>query len=452
MDRQSTFRRVNTYTYDSANRLTMVNSPSSVVEYSYNGLGDRLTQNNVHYTLDLNAGLTQVLDDGTNTYLYGNGRISQTGNSTEYFLGDALGSVRQLTNEAAEVTLTKAYEPYGEEAWSYGAGQTAYGFAAEWTDANGLIHLRARYYAPEQGRFFQQDSWDGDPYSPATLNPYEYGLNNPVLYTDPSGYCVGIAAGADTLVCMILGGAVAGFALGIAAGGIFGLATYHEALIGNCGCEMQQNAIEAGSIGYYAGSLAITGGLIGGVAGAVAAAAPVLAFIVGAGGILVSTADVIKTYNIIKYETGRITSCTLLRALFDLAGILGGGLVIKGVINSFRTGGSWLKWSNAKSTISANSRGTPYPDVNVRGYGKILFPEGPYTPNNTALRSSFTNSYKGQFKAWWIKNGRLWPTGSVEIHHIKPLQFGGTNAFENLVPLSPPTHLRFTLWWKFFTP
>ena len=27
------------------------------------------------YTLDLNAGLTQVLADGTNTYLYGNGRL-----------------------------------------------------------------------------------------------------------------------------------------------------------------------------------------------------------------------------------------------------------------------------------------------------------------------------------------------------------------------------------------
>jgi len=29
------------------------------------------------YTLDLAAGLTQVLADGTHTYLYGNGRIAQ---------------------------------------------------------------------------------------------------------------------------------------------------------------------------------------------------------------------------------------------------------------------------------------------------------------------------------------------------------------------------------------
>ncbi len=53
-----------------------------------------------NYTLDLAAGLTQVVDDGTNTYLYGNGRIAQVDSTTEYFLGDALGSVRQLADSA----------------------------------------------------------------------------------------------------------------------------------------------------------------------------------------------------------------------------------------------------------------------------------------------------------------------------------------------------------------
>jgi hypothetical protein len=58
---------VNTYTYDSANRLISMNGTTT---YQYNGLGDRLAQNGVQYTLDLNTGLTQVLADGTNTYLY----------------------------------------------------------------------------------------------------------------------------------------------------------------------------------------------------------------------------------------------------------------------------------------------------------------------------------------------------------------------------------------------
>ncbi len=79
--------------------------------YVYNGLGDRLQQTvdeeTTTYVLDLNAGLTQVLDDGTNTYLYGNGRIAQVNTGTEYFLGDALGSVRQMTDGSGVVKLAR---------------------------------------------------------------------------------------------------------------------------------------------------------------------------------------------------------------------------------------------------------------------------------------------------------------------------------------------------------
>ncbi len=63
--------------------------------FQYNGLGDRIAQNNVHYTLDLNAGLTQVLSDGMDTYLYGLDRVAQQqGSTSEYYLADALSSVR----------------------------------------------------------------------------------------------------------------------------------------------------------------------------------------------------------------------------------------------------------------------------------------------------------------------------------------------------------------------
>ncbi|MEW5942140.1 MAG: hypothetical protein AB1750_20940 [Chloroflexota bacterium] len=111
----------NSYAYDSANRLISMNGSSGSFSYSYNGLGDRLAQNGIQYTLDLNAGLTQVLADGTNTYLYGLGRISQINFQTEYFLGDALGSVRQLTDSDGVITLAKSYAPYGEVIQSAGA-------------------------------------------------------------------------------------------------------------------------------------------------------------------------------------------------------------------------------------------------------------------------------------------------------------------------------------------
>ena len=160
----------------------------------YGGLGDRHQQNPstssgqaVNYTLDLNTGLTQVLSDGTNTYLYGNGRISQHATQTEYFLGDALGSVRQLVDTAGAVTLTQSYAPYGEVTTSTGTSQTSYGFTNEYTDPNGLVYLRARYYAPTEGRFLSRDTWGGEYERPTTLHKWQYAYSNPIRYTDPSG-------------------------------------------------------------------------------------------------------------------------------------------------------------------------------------------------------------------------------------------------------------------------
>jgi hypothetical protein len=101
------------------------------------------------YTLDLAAGLTQVLADGTNTYYYGVGRIAQTeGEDMEYFLGDALGSVRQLTDANGSITLLREYDPYGNVESSVGTGETMYGFDAEQTDSSiKLVNLRSRMYA-----------------------------------------------------------------------------------------------------------------------------------------------------------------------------------------------------------------------------------------------------------------------------------------------------------------
>jgi hypothetical protein len=107
-------------------------------------------------------------------------------------------------------------------------------------------------------------------------------------------------------------------------------------------------------------------------------------------------------------------------------------------------------------TIILNSKGVLYPKVSVEGYGEIPFPKGPYTPNNSSLlRPSFTDSYKLKFKDWWIKQGKPWPETpmgtKINIHHIKPLGHGGTNAFDNLVPLIQPIeHQPFTSWWASF--
>jgi RHS repeat-associated protein len=187
-----------TYTYNHANRLTGVIMGEDSYTFAYNGLGDRLRQTingeATNYKLDLVTGLTQVLGDGTNAYLYGLTRIGEEQPAGwAYHVPDALGSVRQLTDSNAVVTLTQSYEPFGSVMASSGAGETQYSFTGEWADGTGLVHLRARYYEMANGRFLTMDAWDGDPQQPMSYNPWLYVVANPVNLVDPSGlwYCTG---------------------------------------------------------------------------------------------------------------------------------------------------------------------------------------------------------------------------------------------------------------------
>ena len=152
-----------TYTYTS-NKLSSITGNNWNITYQYNGLGARVSQtvNSVttHFTVDLNAGLTQVLDDEAFTYLYGNGRLAQyNATGAQYFLSDALGSMRQLVDSSGEVLLARSYEPYGEVLASAGEGTSSYGFTNEYT-RQGLLYLRARWYSPGTGRFIQIVSLD----------------------------------------------------------------------------------------------------------------------------------------------------------------------------------------------------------------------------------------------------------------------------------------------------
>ncbi len=173
-----------------ANYLKALTQGATTYNYTYNGDGARLKQlagtTATTYTLDLAAGLVQVLAQqqaGTTTqYLYGAGRIGErTPGTVAYHLADALGSVRQLADGTGALTLVRGYEPYGEVLNTAGTGTSMYGFTGEPRDATGLEYLRARYYAPSQGRFINEDT------SKQEANLYLYAGANPIMNTDPTG-------------------------------------------------------------------------------------------------------------------------------------------------------------------------------------------------------------------------------------------------------------------------
>jgi RHS repeat-associated protein len=185
------------YTYDQANRLITVTATSLSWSASYNGDGARLRQvtNGVPttYTLDLAAGLVQVLvqqdTTGATRYLYGVTRIGEEQpGGWAYHLTDALGSVRQLADGSAQVTLARGYMPYGEPLWSVGSGSSVYGYTGEdWNTTTQLVFLRARYMQPALGIFVSRDPWQGNARRPLSLQGFNYAYDNPCNKFDHSG-------------------------------------------------------------------------------------------------------------------------------------------------------------------------------------------------------------------------------------------------------------------------
>ena len=53
-------------------------------------------------------------------------------------------------------------------------------FATEFDAETGLMHMGAREYDPETGRFLQEDPIP-------TINQYAYARDNPILFSDPTG-------------------------------------------------------------------------------------------------------------------------------------------------------------------------------------------------------------------------------------------------------------------------
>ena len=145
--------------------------------------------------MDLNSGLTQVLQDGTNTYLYGAGRVAQYSAN-----GPGVLPRRCAGQRAADGGCERGGHAGAElqTVWrgaeQMGGGATSYGFTNEWTDAStGDVYLRARWYAVGQGRFLTKDTWEGDYTRQMSMNGWVYVYSNPINLTDPSGYCTGKA-------------------------------------------------------------------------------------------------------------------------------------------------------------------------------------------------------------------------------------------------------------------
>lgn len=149
------------------------------------GNGYQITNSNGHETSDIYIGYGDIhlvkvstkQDSGENTYLY--------------LHSDRLGSIDTMTDEAGLVKEKVSYSSFGE---SYSTepkkeSLTTKGYTGHTTLAKfGLVHMQGRVYFPKLKRFLSADPIVNDTYNLQSYNRYSYVLNNPLKYTDPSGF------------------------------------------------------------------------------------------------------------------------------------------------------------------------------------------------------------------------------------------------------------------------
>jgi RHS repeat-associated protein len=179
------------YQWDGRGRLTQVQLPDGQsVSYGYDAIGRLSSRTSGGSTTSyLYDRLDVVRDTGSDgsriDYINGPGtdkklRQSSAGEGS-YFLQDHLGSTIALTDAGGNVLERQSYEPFGAGTAS---SRTRFGYTGRERDpSTGLLHYRARWQDPEQGRFLTEDPIG---YSGGG-NVYAYVGNNPLTFVDPLG-------------------------------------------------------------------------------------------------------------------------------------------------------------------------------------------------------------------------------------------------------------------------
>ncbi|MHB8474523.1 MAG: toxin TcdB middle/N-terminal domain-containing protein, partial [Gammaproteobacteria bacterium] len=205
-------------------------------------------------------------------------------NDTRYFHKDHLGSIDTITNETGGIVERLSYDAWGKRRngnWTDATSPifsiTHHGFTGhEHLDDVGLINMNGRIYDPTIARFLSADPTVQSPGNPQTLNRYSYANNNPLSYTDPSGYGWFSSWWKNVLKPILIAAvAIAAFYLALPyAWSFYGSFISSNALLGAA------TLATAGAVGGFVGGFvgsggnvqagingAISGAIMGGVAG-----------------------------------------------------------------------------------------------------------------------------------------------------------------------------------------
>ncbi len=191
-------------TWDYESRLTGFTIGGISGTNLYNGLGQRIQTIKggteiKNFIVDGTGSMSQILAEAdfngnvTAYYLYFGGlaaRILPDG-SVSYYHSDRQGNTLALTDGSGSITDLYQYDEFGVPKGSSGSSSNPFrylgGFGV-YDNGNGTLLARARHYHPDLGRFLSRDALLGTQQSGQSLNRYVYALNDPVGYSDPSGF------------------------------------------------------------------------------------------------------------------------------------------------------------------------------------------------------------------------------------------------------------------------
>jgi len=104
---------------------------------------------------------------------------SNTGATAQETSFDVFGKKRSVSNWVGEI-LTPTFGPLALTSKSYTGHEAA--------DEVGVIHMNGRIYDPHLGRFMQADPFIDGATDSQGYNRYTYVRNNPLAYSDPTGF------------------------------------------------------------------------------------------------------------------------------------------------------------------------------------------------------------------------------------------------------------------------
>ncbi len=140
------------------------------------------------------SGIALTVSTTDTSYTHSSGNVTRS-----YLHRDHLGSTTLVTDAAGAVVQRMAYDAWGKRRNPNGSADPTGSLESSglpnrgYTDHEhleelGLIHMNGRLYHPLIARMVSADPLVSDMFSGQALNRYSYVDNNPLTYTDPTGY------------------------------------------------------------------------------------------------------------------------------------------------------------------------------------------------------------------------------------------------------------------------